>query len=116
MSLSPIDPKCGFVSKQTLTVPAGGYIQLPRPIFTGDTPRALPRKPVALLYEFAGDNTAALELVVSEDDTLGTTIAASTPWQYGGFALSMCDGGYYRYLYNASGGDVDVTVTLTRLV
>lgn len=107
-----INPQNGHLTTTTITVPAGESVQLPRPVFTGTY---LNLKPVAFFYQFQGDNTSPLTLVVDADDTTGQVIPADTAWNYGGPGLSVYDLGYFKYLYNPSGGDIDITVVVTRV-
>jgi hypothetical protein len=107
-----INPQVGHITTETLTVPAGGWRQLPRPLFTGSY---LELKAVAFLYQFQADNTDPLTLVVDGDGTSGQVIPATTAWNYGGEAISVFDAGYFRYLYNPAGAPVDITVVVTRL-
>lgn len=113
MSQSLNHPQPGFIQKTTITVPAGETVALPRPTFpTGD---GVNYGHIGLLYQFDGDNTQDLELVVDEADTLGTTIPSGTPWDYGGSEVTMFAKGYYRYLHNATGSATDITTTITRV-
>ena len=103
----PVNPQLGHIIKETLTVPAGGYVELPRPDHGSN------QTSIGYLYQFAGDNTADVELVVTNTDTLGSTIASGVAYNYGGTGVPKDSPGYYRYLYSVAGSDI--TVVLTRV-